>query len=57
MAPIYDTGNSLFYNKEIIPSKGNLLDIRVTSFCEREAAYENACRSGKGNCRDDQPED
>lgn len=37
MAPIFDTGNSLFYNKEIVPSKENLLDIRVTSFCEREA--------------------
>lgn len=36
MAPIYDTGNSLFYNKEFIPTKENLLDIRVTSFCERE---------------------
>lgn len=36
MAPIYDTGNSLFYNKEFIPVKSNLLDIRVTSFCERE---------------------
>lgn len=36
MAPIYDTGNSLFYNKEFIPIKSNLLDIRVTSFCERE---------------------
>lgn len=37
MAPIYDTGNSLFYNKEFIPVKNDLLDIRVTSFCEREA--------------------
>jgi len=37
MAPIYDTGNSLFYNKEFIPTKKDLLDIRVTSFREREA--------------------
>lgn len=36
MAPIFDTGNSLFYNREIIPSKSNLLDIKVTSFCEKE---------------------
>lgn len=36
MAPIYDTGNSLFYNKEFIPSGTQLLDIGVTSFCKRE---------------------
>lgn len=36
MAPIFDTGNSLFYNREIIPSKKNLLDISVASFCKKE---------------------
>lgn len=36
MAPIYDTGNSLFYHKEFIPVNSGLLDIRVNSFCERE---------------------
>ena len=37
MAPIFDTGNSLFYATDIIPQKENLLDIRVNSFCKREA--------------------
>lgn len=37
MAPIFDTGNALFYNKEIIPSGLNLLEIAVSSFCKREA--------------------
>lgn len=36
MAPIFDTGNSLFYNREIIPTKENLLEITVNSFCKRE---------------------
>ena len=36
MAPIFDTGNSLFYNYEVIPQKENLLDIRVNSFSKRE---------------------
>ena len=36
MAPIYDTGNSLFYNKEFIPRDEYLLDITVTSFKKRE---------------------
>ncbi len=36
MTPIYDNGNALFYNQEIIPSKANLLDIPVNSFCKRE---------------------
>ena len=36
MAPIFDTGNALFYNQEIIPTKSNLLDIKVTSFCDKE---------------------
>lgn len=37
MAPIFDTGNALFYNHEIIPSGQNLLQITVSSFCRREA--------------------
>lgn len=37
MAPVFDTGNSLFYDREIIPAGKNLLDIGVTSFCKREA--------------------
>ena len=36
MAPIFDTGNALFYNKEIVPSGINLLDVKVTSFREKE---------------------
>lgn len=36
MAPIFDTGNSLFYNREIIPAGSDLLDIKVTSFSEKE---------------------
>lgn len=36
MAPIFDTGNALFYNKEIIPSGIHLLNIEVTSFREKE---------------------
>ena len=36
MAPIFDTGNALFYNNDIIPTKENLLNIRVTSFCQKE---------------------
>lgn len=36
MAPIYDTGNSLFYNKAVIPQNEDLLDIAVTSFTKKE---------------------
>lgn len=36
MAPIFDTGNALFYDKEIIPTGTNLLDIKVASFAEQE---------------------
>ena len=36
MAPIFDTGISLFYNSEMIPSGQNLLEIAVSSFCKRE---------------------
>lgn len=36
MAPIFDTGNALFYNKEIIPKNKNLLDVKVASFSDTE---------------------
>lgn len=36
MAPIFDNGNSLFYDQEIVPSGIHLLDIQVSSFCKRE---------------------
>lgn len=36
MAPVFDTGNALFYSDDIVPSGKNLLDIRVNSFCKRE---------------------
>ena len=36
MAPIFDTGNSLFYDQDVIPHGENLLDIKVNSFCKRE---------------------
>lgn len=36
MAPIFDTGNSLFYDQDIIPTGENLLDLRVSSFRKRE---------------------
>lgn len=36
MAPIFDTGNALFYNCDIIPQNANLLDVRVASFCQKE---------------------
>lgn len=36
MAPLFDTGNALFYDREIIPSGKNLLDIHVNSFCKKE---------------------
>ena len=35
-APVFDTGNSLFYNKEFISTGKHLLDVSVTSFKERE---------------------
>ena len=37
MAPIYDTGNCLFYDQDFVPVKSDLLDIRVNSFCKKEA--------------------
>lgn len=36
MAPLFDTGNSLFYDYDVIPHGGNLLDIPVNSFSKRE---------------------
>lgn len=36
MAPIFDTGNALFYDKEFIPSGKNLLDIKTASFSDKE---------------------
>lgn len=36
MAPVFDTGNALFYNQDIIPASGDILDIKVNSFCKRE---------------------
>lgn len=36
MAPIYDTGNALFYNKTVIPQNEELLDITVSSFSSKE---------------------
>ena len=37
MAPLFDTGNSLFYDCDVIPHGGNLLDIPVNLFSKREA--------------------
>lgn len=36
MAPIFDTGNLLFYNQEFIPTGEHLLELRTASFCKRE---------------------
>lgn len=36
MAPVFDTGNALFYNQEIIPTGKNLLDVHVSSFSDKE---------------------
>lgn len=36
MAPVFDTGNALFYNKEVIPQEERLLDITVNSFKKKE---------------------
>lgn len=36
MAPVFDTGNSLFYDKEVIPQESRILDITVNSFKKRE---------------------
>ena len=36
MAPIFDTGNALFYDQEFIPSEKNLLDVKTASFSDKE---------------------
>ncbi len=36
MAPIFDSGNSLFWNRLKLPFKSDLLDISVSSFCKKE---------------------
>lgn len=35
-APLFDSGNSMFYNMSYIPTNKNLLDINVTSFKKKE---------------------
>lgn len=37
-APIFDSGNSMFYNSSFIPSGKDLLDLRVTSFLQKEVS-------------------
>lgn len=37
MAPIYDTGNCLFYEEDLIPLNSQLLNIKVNSFRKKEA--------------------
>lgn len=36
MAPIFDTGNALFYHESVVPTGERLLDTAVTSFREKE---------------------
>ena len=36
-APIFDSGNSMFYKSNYIPTGSNLLDLKVTSFLEKES--------------------
>ena len=36
MAPVYDTGNCLFYNEDPVPVKSGLLNVKVNSFCKKE---------------------
>lgn len=36
MAPVFDTGNALFYDREVIPGGDHILDIAVNSFKKRE---------------------
>lgn len=36
MAPVFDSGNSLFFDREVIPHGDSLLNIRVNSFCKKE---------------------
>ena len=48
MAPLFDTGNSLFYDCDVIPHGGNLLDIPVNSFSKREADQLHYVKSDAG---------
>ena len=48
MAPLFDTGNSLFYDYDVIPHGGNLLDIPVNSFSKREADQLHYVKSDAG---------
>ena len=48
MAPLFDTGNSLFYDYDVIPHGGNLLDISVNSFSKREADQLHYVKSDAG---------
>ena len=46
MAPIFDTGNALFYDRDVIPHKRNLLELQVNSFCKREVEMLRFVRNG-----------
>lgn len=48
MAHLFDTGNSLFYDYDVIPHGGNLLDIPVNSFSKREADQLHYVKSDAG---------
>lgn len=48
MATLFDTGNSLFYDYDVIPHGGNLLDIPVNSFSKREADQLHYVKSDAG---------
>ena len=48
MAPLFDTGNSLFYDCDVIPHGRNLLDIPVNSFSKREADQLHYVKSDVG---------
>ena len=48
MAPLFDTGNSLFYDYDVIPHGGNLLDIPVNSFSKRETDQFHYVKSDAG---------
>ena len=48
MAPLFDTGNSLFYDYDVIPHGRKLLDIPVNSFSKREADQLHYVKSDAG---------
>lgn len=48
MAPLFDTGNSLFYDYDVLPHGRNLLDIPVNSFSKREADQLHYVKSDAG---------